>query len=42
MTVTEITYAAGFADVKHFRPQFREEFGVLPCEFTKSSLAREA
>jgi len=35
MTVTEITYAVGFADLKHFRSVFREQFGVLPAEFNK-------
>ncbi len=33
MTVTEITYAVGFADLKHFRAIFREHFGVLPGEY---------
>jgi CheY-like chemotaxis protein/AraC-like DNA-binding protein len=35
MTVTEITYAVGFADLKHFRTIFREHFGVLPGEFAE-------
>lgn len=34
MTVTEITYAIGFSDLKHFRTVFRECFGVLPGEYT--------
>jgi transcriptional regulator GlxA family with amidase domain len=33
MTVTEITYAVGFSDLKHFRELFREQFGVLPGEY---------
>jgi AraC-like DNA-binding protein len=33
MTVTEITYAVGFSDLKHFRAIFREHFGVLPGEY---------
>jgi CheY-like chemotaxis protein len=36
MTVTEITFAVGFQDVKHFRALFREQFGVLPSEYIKS------
>jgi DNA-binding response OmpR family regulator len=35
MTVTEITYAVGFSDLKHFRNVFREQFGVLPGEYPK-------
>lgn len=37
MTVTEVTYAVGFADLKHFRTVFREQFGVLPTEYAKKS-----
>jgi len=33
MTITEITFAVGFLDVKHFRALFREEFGLLPSEY---------
>jgi CheY-like chemotaxis protein len=33
MTVTEITYAVGFSDLKHFRTVFRDHFGLLPGEF---------
>jgi len=36
MTVTEITFAVGFQDVKHFRTLFKEQFGVLPSEYIKS------
>ena len=36
MTVTEITFAVGFQDVKHFRALFKEQFGVLPSEYIKS------
>jgi len=36
MTVTEITFAVGFQDVKHFRNLFKEQFGVLPSEYLKS------
>jgi AraC-like DNA-binding protein len=36
MTVTEITFAVGFQDVKHFRSLFKEQFGVLPSEYIKS------
>jgi transcriptional regulator GlxA family with amidase domain len=37
MTVTEITYAVGFSDLKHFRTVFREHFGVLPAEYSKKA-----
>lgn len=37
MTVSEIIYAVGFADPKYFRTVFKEQFGVLPGEFTKQS-----
>jgi transcriptional regulator GlxA family with amidase domain len=33
MTITEITYAVGFSDLKHFRTVFREQFGVLPGDY---------
>jgi transcriptional regulator GlxA family with amidase domain len=33
MTVSEITYAVGFSDLKHFRAIFREHFGLLPGEY---------
>ena len=36
MTITEITFAVGFQDVKHFRALFKEQFGVLPSEYIKS------
>jgi AraC-like DNA-binding protein len=35
MTVTEITYAVGFSDLKYFRAVFREQFGVLPGEYAE-------
>ncbi|SPE56424.1 hypothetical protein SBV1_240007 [Verrucomicrobia bacterium] len=35
MTVTEITFAVGFEDLKHFRALFKEEFGILPSEYIK-------
>jgi CheY-like chemotaxis protein len=37
MTVTEITYAVGFSDLKYFRTIFREHFGVAPGEYLKRS-----
>ncbi|MGA2246956.1 MAG: response regulator [Verrucomicrobiota bacterium] len=37
MTVTEITYAVGFSDLKYFRTIFREQFGVAPGEYLKRS-----
>jgi CheY-like chemotaxis protein/AraC-like DNA-binding protein len=39
MTVTEITYAVGFSDVKHFRNLFRDEFGVVPSDYAKRPIA---
>jgi DNA-binding response OmpR family regulator len=39
MTVTEITYAVGFSDLKHFRTVFREQFGMLPGEYTRKRQA---
>jgi AraC-like DNA-binding protein len=36
MTITEITFAVGFQDVKHFRTLFKEQFGELPSDFIKS------
>jgi transcriptional regulator GlxA family with amidase domain len=35
MTVTEITYAVGFSDLKYFRSIFREYYGVTPGEYLK-------
>lgn len=35
MTVTSITFAVGFLDVKHFRNLFKEQFGLLPSEYIK-------
>ncbi|MDB6021457.1 MAG: ATP-binding region ATPase domain protein, partial [Pedosphaera sp.] len=37
MTVTEITFAVGFLDVKHFRTLFKERFGALPSEYVATS-----
>ncbi|HEY4415118.1 MAG TPA: helix-turn-helix domain-containing protein [Verrucomicrobiae bacterium] len=37
LTVTEITFAVGFLDVKHFRTLFKEQFGALPSEYIKKS-----
>ena len=36
-TVSEITYAVGFADLKHFRAVFHEEFGVTPAKYGRNS-----
>jgi AraC-like DNA-binding protein len=41
LTVTEITYAVGFSDLKHFRTVFREQFGVLPGEYAAHSNGAE-
>ena len=35
-TVSEITYAVGFADLKHFRAVFHEEFGVTPAKYGRT------
>ncbi len=37
LTVTEITYAVGFSDLKHFREVFREQFGLLPGEYAEQT-----
>jgi DNA-binding response OmpR family regulator len=37
MTVTEVTYAVGFSDLKHFRTVFRDHFGLSPSEYGKKS-----
>ena len=37
MTITEITYAVGFSDLKHFRSLFQEHFGVLPGEYARKA-----
>lgn len=37
MTVSEITYAVGFSDLKHFRALFREEYGVPPAEYARKA-----
>ena len=42
LTITEITYAVGFSDLKHFRTVFREHFGVLPGEYLRKGAARAA
>jgi DNA-binding response OmpR family regulator len=42
MTVTEITFAVGFQDVKHFRALFKEQFGVLPSDYIKDKEPRVA
>jgi DNA-binding response OmpR family regulator len=39
MTVTEITYAVGFSDLKHFRSMFQEQFGVLPGDYARQAHA---
>jgi transcriptional regulator GlxA family with amidase domain len=39
MTVTEITFAVGFSDLKHFRVVFRDHFGTLPSGYAKVACA---
>jgi DNA-binding response OmpR family regulator len=41
MTVTEITYAVGFSDLKHFRSLFLDHFGVLPGEYARQASQEE-
>jgi len=41
MTVTEITYAVGFSDLKHFRSLFLEHYGVLPGEYARQAPQEE-
>ena len=41
MTVTEITYAVGFLDLKHFRSLFLEHFAVLPGEYARKAAKEE-
>lgn len=33
LNITEVTYAVGFSDLKHFREVFQEQFGVLPSDY---------
>jgi CheY-like chemotaxis protein len=42
LTVTEITFAVGFLDVKHFRTLFKEQFGALPSEYIKRPVAQSS
>jgi DNA-binding response OmpR family regulator len=35
LTISEITYAVGFSDLKHFREVFQERFGVLPSSYAE-------
>ncbi len=43
LTVAEVTYQVGFADLKYFRTCFREHFGVNPSEYAhqKTDLSQE-
>ncbi|HTI71516.1 MAG TPA: helix-turn-helix domain-containing protein [Candidatus Limnocylindria bacterium] len=38
LTVREITFAVGFADLKHFRLVFREQYGISPAEYGRRSV----
>jgi CheY-like chemotaxis protein/AraC-like DNA-binding protein len=38
MTITEITFAVGFQDVKHFRTLFKQQFGKVPSEFIRNQV----
>jgi AraC-like DNA-binding protein len=37
MTITDITHAVGFSDLKYFRAIFRKQFGGLPKEYPRPS-----
>jgi AraC-like DNA-binding protein len=37
LTVSEITYAVGFSDLKHFRKVFREQYGISPSDFARKA-----
>jgi CheY-like chemotaxis protein len=39
MTITEITYAVGFSDLKHFRSLFQKQFGLLPVDYASKAHA---
>lgn len=34
-TISEVTYAVGFSDLRYFRECFKKEFGVLPSDYKK-------
>lgn len=36
-TISEITYAVGFNDLKYFRELFHKKFGVLPSDYKKTN-----
>jgi AraC-like DNA-binding protein len=36
-TVSEITYAVGFSDLKHFRQVFRQQYGVSPGHYARKT-----
>ncbi|MFT3936602.1 MAG: DNA-binding response regulator [Chitinophagaceae bacterium] len=35
MTVYEVAYAVGYNDLKHFRQEFKKQFGKTPSEYAK-------
>jgi AraC-like DNA-binding protein len=37
LTVSEITYAVGFSDLKHFRVVFREQYGISPGDYARKA-----
>lgn len=34
-SISEVTYAVGFSDLRYFRECFKKEFGVLPSDYKK-------
>jgi len=36
MTISEVTWAVGYNDLRTFRNRFKDKFGVSPSEFQKS------
>lgn len=36
-SISEVTYAVGFSDLRYFRECFKKEFGVLPSDYKNNS-----
>ncbi len=37
MTVYEVAYAVGYNDLKHFRQEFKKQFGTTPSDYARST-----